>query len=105
MRGSRREDSSPMGRSSRRQGPRPPRRISVKPPDQPDAVKAGQILKRHFKLMPWFQSNQMRFFRIRIRLMLYVKLQRFLVTHVANRRDGQSLVYWLAAPGNFVWIA
>ena len=47
----------------------------------------------------------MRLFRIGIRLMLYVKLQRFLVTDIANRRDGQSFVYWLAAPGNLVRIA
>jgi len=77
----------------------------VKPPYQPDPVEAVQILKRQFVLMPWFQPNDMRLFRIGIRLMLYVKLQRFLVTDVANRRDGQSLVYWLAAPGNLVRIA
>jgi len=47
----------------------------------------------------------MRLFRIGIRLMLYVKLQRFLITDVANRRDRQRMVYWLAAPGNFVRIA
>lgn len=79
----------------------------MKPPDQPDPVKTVQILQRQFKLMPWFQPNEVRLFRIGVRLMLNIKLQRFLVTDVANRRDGQRPVglgtlYWLAAPGNLV---
>jgi hypothetical protein len=45
----------------------------VKPPNQPDPVKAHQILKRQLELMPWLQPNEMRFLGAVVRLMLDVK--------------------------------
>ncbi len=79
----------------------------MKPPNQPDSVKARQILKRQLELMPWLQPNKMRFLGGVVRLMLDVKFQRLLVADVSNRGDGQRPVglgtlYWLAAPGNLV---